>query len=158
MAPRGPRMKRVTAPKSRWYFGVLMGGRKDQALMWRSGGMGSVVIAVFRICEWTGHQAAMLVLRHMDFERCARRDAGHGGRGRPRSPRRCQMCIEYPWSRCRAAAMKASYMCFGIEANLSPAYGGGMNVFVTGGAGYIGSVCVEELLNAGHDVTVYDNL
>jgi UDP-glucose 4-epimerase len=34
----------------------------------------------------------------------------------------------------------------------------GMNVFVTGGAGYIGSVCVEELINAGHDVTVYDNL
>jgi UDP-glucose 4-epimerase len=33
-----------------------------------------------------------------------------------------------------------------------------MNVFVTGGAGYIGSVCVEELLNAGHDVTVFDNL
>ena len=33
-----------------------------------------------------------------------------------------------------------------------------MNVFVTGGAGYIGSVCVEELLNAGHAVTVFDNL
>lgn len=33
-----------------------------------------------------------------------------------------------------------------------------MNVFVTGGAGYIGSVCTEELLNAGHHVTVYDNL
>lgn len=33
-----------------------------------------------------------------------------------------------------------------------------MKVFVTGGAGYIGSVCVEELLDAGHDVTVYDNL
>jgi UDP-glucose 4-epimerase len=33
-----------------------------------------------------------------------------------------------------------------------------VNVFVTGGAGYIGSVCVEELLNAGHSVTVYDNL
>jgi UDP-glucose 4-epimerase len=33
-----------------------------------------------------------------------------------------------------------------------------VNVFVTGGAGYIGSVCVEELLNAGHAVTVYDNL
>ena len=33
-----------------------------------------------------------------------------------------------------------------------------MNVFVTGGAGYIGSVCVEELLNAGHNVTVFDNL
>jgi UDP-glucose 4-epimerase len=33
-----------------------------------------------------------------------------------------------------------------------------MNVFVTGGAGYIGSVCVEELLNADHAVTVFDNL
>ncbi|MEI7731474.1 MAG: UDP-glucose 4-epimerase GalE [Verrucomicrobiota bacterium] len=33
-----------------------------------------------------------------------------------------------------------------------------MNVFVTGGAGYIGSVCVEELLNAGYAVTVWDNL
>jgi len=29
---------------------------------------------------------------------------------------------------------------------------------VTGGAGYIGSICAEELLNAGHQVTVYDNL
>src|ERR1041384_4018133 len=33
-----------------------------------------------------------------------------------------------------------------------------MNVFVTGGAGYIGSVFVEELINAGHKVTVLDNL
>ena len=33
-----------------------------------------------------------------------------------------------------------------------------MNVFVTGGAGYIGSVCVEELCNTGHQVTVFDNL
>jgi UDP-glucose 4-epimerase len=33
-----------------------------------------------------------------------------------------------------------------------------MTVFVTGGAGYIGSVCVEELLDAGHSVTVFDNL
>ena len=33
-----------------------------------------------------------------------------------------------------------------------------MNVFLTGGAGYIGSVCVEELCNAGHAVTVFDNL
>jgi UDP-glucose 4-epimerase len=33
-----------------------------------------------------------------------------------------------------------------------------MNVFVTGGAGYIGSVCAEQLLEAGHRVTVYDDL
>jgi UDP-glucose 4-epimerase len=33
-----------------------------------------------------------------------------------------------------------------------------MNVLVTGGAGYIGSICVEQLLEAGHQVTVYDNL
>ena len=33
-----------------------------------------------------------------------------------------------------------------------------MNVLVTGGAGYIGSVVTEELVKAGHDVVVYDNL
>ena len=32
-----------------------------------------------------------------------------------------------------------------------------MNVFVTGGAGYIGSICTEELLNAGHKVRVCGN-
>jgi UDP-glucose 4-epimerase len=33
-----------------------------------------------------------------------------------------------------------------------------MNILVTGGAGYIGSVVVEELICDGHEVTVYDNL
>ena len=33
-----------------------------------------------------------------------------------------------------------------------------MNVFITGGAGYIGSHTVLALLEAGHDVTVFDNL
>ncbi len=33
-----------------------------------------------------------------------------------------------------------------------------MNIFVAGGAGYIGSVVSEQLLQAGHSVTVYDNL
>ena len=33
-----------------------------------------------------------------------------------------------------------------------------MSVLVTGGAGYIGSVAVEQLCDAGHQVVVYDNL
>src|SRR5919197_5086000 len=37
-------------------------------------------------------------------------------------------------------------------------WGGAMNVLVTGGAGYIGSVVAAELLRDGHDVVVYDNL
>ena len=33
-----------------------------------------------------------------------------------------------------------------------------MNILVTGGAGYIGSVTAESLIQAGHSVTVYDSL
>jgi UDP-glucose 4-epimerase len=33
-----------------------------------------------------------------------------------------------------------------------------MKILVVGGAGYIGSVCAEQLLEAGHAVTIFDNL
>jgi len=33
-----------------------------------------------------------------------------------------------------------------------------MKIFVVGGAGYIGSVCTELLLNEGHEVAIFDNL
>jgi UDP-glucose 4-epimerase len=33
-----------------------------------------------------------------------------------------------------------------------------MKIFVTGGAGYIGSVCCDVLLNSGHSVVIFDNL
>src|SRR3982751_6934987 len=35
---------------------------------------------------------------------------------------------------------------------------GEMRVLVTGGAGYIGSVVTDRLIDAGHAVTVYDDL
>ncbi|NCP87466.1 MAG: UDP-glucose 4-epimerase GalE [Anaerolineae bacterium CG_4_9_14_3_um_filter_57_17] len=33
-----------------------------------------------------------------------------------------------------------------------------MNIFITGGAGYIGSATAQALISAGHSVTVYDSL
>ena len=31
-------------------------------------------------------------------------------------------------------------------------------ILVTGGAGYIGSICVKHLIDHGHDVVILDNL
>ena len=33
-----------------------------------------------------------------------------------------------------------------------------MKIFITGGAGYIGSICAELMLNEGHEITIFDNL
>ncbi|MCK4692815.1 MAG: NAD-dependent epimerase/dehydratase family protein, partial [Anaerolineales bacterium] len=33
-----------------------------------------------------------------------------------------------------------------------------MNIFLTGGAGYIGSAAAKILLQNGHQVTIYDSL
>ena len=33
-----------------------------------------------------------------------------------------------------------------------------MKIFITGGAGYIGSHVSLQLLNAGHEITIYDDL
>jgi len=33
-----------------------------------------------------------------------------------------------------------------------------VHIFVTGGAGYIGSICSERLIDSGHQVTIFDNL
>lgn len=34
----------------------------------------------------------------------------------------------------------------------------GMNILITGGAGYVGAICAEELVRAGHRVVVLDDL
>jgi len=33
-----------------------------------------------------------------------------------------------------------------------------VNIFITGGAGYLGSAAAQRLLQAGHQVTVFDSL
>ena len=45
-----------------------------------------------------------------------------------------------------------------VRARRAKAYVEPMNLVVLGGAGYIGSVVTQQLLDAGHEVTVVDNL
>ena len=45
-----------------------------------------------------------------------------------------------------------------VVGRLTDVARGSMRVLVTGGAGYVGSVSVERLLDAGHDVVVLDDL
>ena len=47
----------------------------------------------------------------------------------------------------------------GPRGSIGVGYGhGSMKVLVTGGAGYIGSHSCVELMQAGHDVVIFDNL
>src|SRR6058998_521667 len=55
----------------------------------------------------------------------------------------------------RMSALQRDWHCFRRAQSVLCAP---MKLFVTGGAGYIGSVYVEEAVIAGHEVTVYDNL
>jgi UDP-glucose 4-epimerase len=52
----------------------------------------------------------------------------------------------------------ASQRIFSGKAGLAYLLGVLMRVFLTGGAGYIGSVTTEFLIYKGHEVVVYDNL
>src|SRR3954470_22891275 len=51
-----------------------------------------------------------------------------------------------------------SYKMVAIRLLDSHQDGGLMRVLVTGGAGYIGSVITDQLLEEGHKVVVFDNL
>ena len=51
-----------------------------------------------------------------------------------------------------------AYKAFSIEQTTRRKGYRRMKVLVTGGAGYIGSILNEHLLDAGHDVTVVDSL
>src|SRR5947209_20574018 len=59
---------------------------------------------------------------------------------------------------CVLAGPATAVTGFLVEISGNGHYVAAMNVLVTGGAGYIGSICTEQLLDAGHQVTVYDNL
>lgn len=57
-----------------------------------------------------------------------------------------------------ARRVSGSLTKFGFHAGQTAGIIAPMKVFVTGGAGYIGSICTEYLLDKGHDVVVFDNL
>src|SRR5260370_16191538 len=60
----------------------------------------------------------------------------------------------------RAKAARQDALFWGVVFDFrgSRCFSPPMKIFVVGGAGYIGSVCSEWLLNEGHEVAIFDNL
>src|SRR5260370_38163542 len=60
----------------------------------------------------------------------------------------------------RAKAARQDALFWGVVFDFrgSRCFSPPMKIFVVGGAGYIGSVCAELLLDEGHEVVIFDNL